>query len=107
MTNDRRAGSLRSAPALHPHGFVGVRTDGLLFAYREAAARAIEGEGITDLSQRVGNSWGPGRTAVLNGIFVDARFEDGELLKIARSVPYTPRPDPTRSLETSETDAPR
>jgi predicted Zn-dependent protease len=69
-------------------------------------ARAIEGEGITDLSQRVGNSWGPGRTAVLNGIFVDARFEDGELLKIARSVPYTPRPDPTRSLETSETDAP-
>lgn len=65
-------------------------------------AHAVEGEGISDLSQRVGNVWDLGRTAVLNGIFVDARFEGGELVKIARSVPYTPRRDPKRSLEPSD-----
>jgi outer membrane protein assembly factor BamB len=37
MSAARRTGSLRVAPALHRHGFAGVRSDGLLFAYREAA----------------------------------------------------------------------
>ncbi len=52
MTNDGRAGSLRTGPALHRHGFVGVRDDGLVFAYREAAGdprilRAALGLGAT------------------------------------------------------------
>lgn len=53
--------------------------------------RAAEGEGLASLSERAANAWGPGRTAVLNGVFVDVRFAEGELVKVARAVPYTPR----------------
>ncbi len=51
---------------------------------------ALEGEDIPALSQRTGNAWPPGRTAVLNGVFVDSRFEEGQLVKIARSKLYKP-----------------
>jgi predicted Zn-dependent protease len=57
---------------------------------------ALDGEDIAALSQRTGNAWGPGRTAVLNGVFVDARFSEGELVKIARALPYEPRSDRER-----------
>ncbi len=65
--------------------------------------RALPDETITALSQRADNAWGPGRTAVLNGLFVDNRFEGGEIVKIARAVPYTPRPERARqSLQPSD-----
>lgn len=51
---------------------------------------ALDGEDIAALSQRTGNAWPPGRTAVLNGVFVDTRFEEGQLIKIARSTLYRP-----------------
>ena len=53
---------------------------------------ALAEEDIATLSQRTGNAWPTGRTAVLNGIFVDARFEEDELVKIARSSLYVPKP---------------
>jgi predicted Zn-dependent protease len=55
---------------------------------RLGLAHALEGENIAELSQRTANVWPPGRTAVLNGVFVDARFHEGELVKIARASPY-------------------
>ena len=54
-------------------------------------ARALDGEDIAALSQRTGNVWPPGRTAVLNGVFVDRRFEEGDLVKIARASKYVPK----------------
>jgi predicted Zn-dependent protease len=57
-------------------------------------ASAMAGEDLAALGRRTGNAWGPGPTAVLNGVFVDARFEEGDLVKIAKSIPYTPRRDP-------------
>ena len=53
---------------------------------------AIEGEDISTLSRRTGNTWGPGRTAVLNGVFVNERLSEGDLLKISYAVPYEPEP---------------
>jgi len=54
-------------------------------------ARALEDEDIGGLSQRTGNAWPPGRTAVLNGVFVDRRFAEGELVKIALASTYVPK----------------
>jgi predicted Zn-dependent protease len=70
--------------------------------------RALEGEDIASLSQRTANAWGPGRTAVLNGIFVDARFDEGQLVKIARSLPYRPKPDgDRRALQPTQDELPQ
>ncbi|MEE2674827.1 MAG: M48 family metalloprotease [Myxococcota bacterium] len=58
---------------------------------------ALEDESIPSLSQRTQNTWRPGRTAVLNGVFVDSRFAAGQIVKIARSSRYQPRkPAPER-----------
>jgi predicted Zn-dependent protease len=62
-------------------------------------ARAVEGEDVASLSSRTRNQWHAGQTAVLNGIFVDDRFEEGELVKIARAVRYTPRDPEARAAE--------
>jgi predicted Zn-dependent protease len=52
---------------------------------------ALEGEDIPSLSNRTRNSWTAGRTAVLNSVFVNQRFREGDRLKIARSTPYRPK----------------
>lgn len=59
---------------------------------RLRVVETLEGEDISSVSYRTGNSWSPGRTAVLNSVFVDQRFHEGELLKIAVSSPYRPKP---------------
>jgi len=70
------------------------------------AVHALDGEDLSALSRRTGNVWPHGRTAVLNGVFVDVRFEEGELVKIARSAPYEPRkPEPTTPNAEPEPDA--
>jgi hypothetical protein len=51
---------------------------------------ARPGEDLLALGDRTGNAWDPGHTAVYNGIFVDHRFEAGELVKIAQSELYVP-----------------
>jgi predicted Zn-dependent protease len=51
---------------------------------------AREGENLTALSERTGNAWDASRTAVLNGVFVNHRFESGALVKTARTERYTP-----------------
>ena len=60
-------------------------------ATRLALATARPGEDIETLSGRTGNLWDVSRTAVSNGVFVNHRFEGGELVKIAQETAYTPR----------------
>jgi len=55
---------------------------------------AMRGEGISALSERTGNVWDTQRTAVLNAVYADVRFEGGESVKIARAEPYTPEAPP-------------
>jgi predicted Zn-dependent protease len=65
---------------------------------------ALEGEDIPTLSSRTRNSWSPGRTAVLNSVFVNQRFREGDKLKIARSSPYRPKlptEEPARAGDSS------
>lgn len=65
---------------------------------------ALAGEDVAALGERTGNSWPPGRTAVLNGVFVDTHFEEGELVKIARASTYEPsKPEP--GAPSSDADA--
>ncbi len=49
---------------------------------------AAPGETLTTLIHRTGSSLEPLRLAILNGFFVDVRFEGGERVKIARAEPY-------------------
>jgi predicted Zn-dependent protease len=55
---------------------------------------AREGEDLDSLTRRSGSPWPVQRTAVLNGVFVDARFREGELVKIVLAEPYLPKPPP-------------
>jgi predicted Zn-dependent protease len=59
---------------------------------RLSLVEARAGEDLVALGRRTGNSWEPSRTAVLNGIFSNHRFEGGELVKIARVEPYLTKP---------------
>ena len=59
---------------------------------RIALVEARSGEDLVALGRRADNAWDPGRTAVLNGVFTDHRFEGGELVKIARVEPYSGKP---------------
>jgi hypothetical protein len=53
---------------------------------------ARAGEDVATLGRRSQNAWDPATTAVYNGIFANHRFEGGELVKIARVEPYSPKP---------------
>lgn len=46
-------------------------------------ARARSGETLPQLSQRTGNVWNVQETAVMNGLFANARLESGQLVKVA------------------------
>ena len=46
-------------------------------------ARARSGETLPQLSQRTGNAWNVQETAVMNGLFANARLESGQLVKVA------------------------
>jgi predicted Zn-dependent protease len=59
-------------------------------ATRLRLARARPAEDLVALGERAGNAWNPANTAVYNGIFVNHRFEGGELVKIAQVEPYIP-----------------
>ena len=61
---------------------------GRISELRVRSAYALEGETITQLSQRTGNEWGPSYTAVVNGLFVDEVLSAGQRLKIAVPEPY-------------------
>jgi predicted Zn-dependent protease len=60
-------------------------------ATRLAVVTARPGEDLEALAERTGNLWDVQRTAVSNGIFVNHRFEGGELVKISKEQAYTPR----------------
>ena len=59
---------------------------------RLALVEARAGEDLVALGNRTDNAWDPSRTAVLNGIFANHRFEAGDLVKIARVEPYSAKP---------------
>jgi predicted Zn-dependent protease len=46
-------------------------------------AHAHSGETLPQLSQRTGNLWNVQETAVMNGVFANARLESGQLVKVA------------------------
>jgi predicted Zn-dependent protease len=56
---------------------------------RLSLVEARAGEDLVALSSRTDNSWDTSRTAVLNGVFANHRYEGGELVKIARVEPYS------------------
>ena len=58
---------------------------------RLRVVKARPGESLVALGRRTGNAWDPSRTAVYNGLFVNHRFEGGELVKIAHVEAYVPR----------------
>jgi predicted Zn-dependent protease len=63
-----------------------------LASIRETRLRVMEaqaGETLMDFSKRTGNEWNLQQTAVMNGIFANARLEAGQLLKVAISQPYS------------------
>ena len=62
---------------------------------RETRLRVVPartGESLVQLSKRTGNAWNIQQTAVMNGIFVDAKLTEGQLIKIAVSRPYRSAP---------------
>ncbi len=61
-------------------------------ATRLVLVEARAGEDLAALGDRTGNTWDPSQTAVLNGLFVNHRFETGERVKIARTEPYVLKP---------------
>jgi predicted Zn-dependent protease len=58
---------------------------------RLSLVTALANEDLAELGRRTGNAWDTSRTAVLNDIFSNHRFEGGELVKIARVEPYVSR----------------
>jgi predicted Zn-dependent protease len=62
--------------------------------------RALDGETLEQLGRRSGNEWGPQYTAVVNGLFVDARLFAGQRIKVALREPYRPEsPMPAVELD--------
>ena len=54
-------------------------------------AQAREGERLASLSRRSRNAWTPDETAVANGLPREVELRQGELVKIAIELPYSPR----------------
>jgi predicted Zn-dependent protease len=59
---------------------------------RLALVEARAGEDLVALGDRTGNAWDPSRTAGLNGVFTNHRYQGGELVKIVLVEPYSPKP---------------
>jgi predicted Zn-dependent protease len=55
---------------------------------RLRVVKARQNEDIQSLSARSGNGWNVANTAIFNGIFVNHRFERGDLVKIIKTEPY-------------------
>ncbi len=68
-----------------------VKQRASLRAERLRLAKARAGEDVAALCRRTDNAWGAGRTAVSNAVFVNHRFEGGEMVKIARVERYQPK----------------
>jgi predicted Zn-dependent protease len=72
--------------------FVPHRDAMFVTATRLRVIEAQAGESVPDLVKRTGCVWDPFTTAVYNGVGADHAFEAGELVKIAKSEPYTSGP---------------
>jgi predicted Zn-dependent protease len=58
---------------------------------RVRIVEAKKDETLGALGKRTGNTWDTTRTAVLNGVTTNVRFDDGEAVKIIHNEPYTPK----------------
>ena len=81
---DRARQFVRSFHPLTPEERVSIQAD------RLELVRARAGETIPELSARTGNVYDVHPTAIANGISVDARLTEGQLLKIGVRGPYKP-----------------
>jgi len=81
---DRARLFVRSFHPLTPEERASIQVD------RLELVRAKAGETIAQLSARTGNTYEVHPTAIANGLSVDARLTEGELIKIGVRVPYTP-----------------
>jgi predicted Zn-dependent protease len=63
---------------------------------RVALVRAREGEALEALMKRSGSELEPKEIAVGNGLQVDTRLKNGQLIKIAKRTRYTPKPKPKK-----------
>jgi predicted Zn-dependent protease len=64
---------------------------GAFTATRLRVVTAQPGETMEALCRRTDSAWNASRAGVANGLTATHRFEGGELVKIARVEPYTPR----------------
>lgn len=60
--------------------------------------KAREGETLAQLSRRTRNEWNLQETAVMNGVFANARLEAGTPMKVAISRPYQPGRAPSQQV---------
>lgn len=75
-----------------PRGFRSI-SDEQLAQVDDLRLRVVEaraGETLAELSARTGNAWELNETAVANRIRLDARLDEGELVKITVRQPYVP-----------------
>jgi predicted Zn-dependent protease len=62
-----------------------------------------QGETLEDFNERVGNAWNAERTAAANALSLPYTLRAGQLLKVARTVPYVPAaPAPGGTVPASE-----
>jgi len=73
---------VRSFRPLTPELRKSIRED------RLRIARARGGETLSELSSRTGNTWNVQETAVMNGIYANARLQPGQLVKVALPEDY-------------------
>ena len=59
---------------------------------RLAIVEARGGETLAALGARSGNAWTPAETAAWNGVAPEGALRSGDLVKVARRVPWSPRP---------------
>ncbi len=67
---------------------------GLVQRTQLSVAKARAGETLEELNARTGNVWSVQETAVSNSLSIDARLEEGQLVKIASRSIYEARPPP-------------
>jgi predicted Zn-dependent protease len=88
LESQYRGRFLSTARSFRPLGASELRS---IETRRLRLATARPGEDLTSLSRRTGNAWDANTTAVYNSVFIDHRYEGGELVKIAHVEPYVAR----------------
>jgi predicted Zn-dependent protease len=88
----KSSGAYRGVFRSFPRGFSPISEEQLeqVDDLRLEIVEARAGETLADLSERTGNAWELNETAVANQLRLDAKLEQGELVKITLRRPYVP-----------------